>query len=478
MGGWSGAAIGLRTAIDALCAGLLLLAIVGAGGVLLLVAQINSTAGELHEYDQSVQAVQRARFTSLLAGRAYVLDALSPGKGYDEQQRLYEAELARWLEEAGAHVQGEEEARLFAQVLAQTDELTETLKQPAESPLDALERITLLQDVAMAASAELLQLNRDQAAAAIERANRARRIATVVASASGIGLLIVAFALAFASRRVLYRPIVQLEHAIASYGSGDHDARMPRAGPAELRVISDAFARMAEALEAQRQRQLTFLAAIAHDLRNPLSTLKTAGKLIERDLRGAPERAVQRFELIGRQIDRLGRMVDDLLDVSRAEAGGLVIEKRRGDLCAAVREAALLFEHASAKHVIETRLPDEPVEADFDPLRFDQVMVNLLSNAIKYSPAGGTIRVEVDRADGVACVTVRDPGRGIAHEDLERIFEPFHRGAAAAGEIPGAGLGLSAVRRLVHAHGGTIEVESVPGGGSIFRVRLPLVEAG
>lgn len=475
MGGTHRAAIGLRTAIDALSASLLLLAVFGAGGVLLLVGQINSTAEELHEYDRSVQAVQRVRVNLLLAGRAYVRDRMAPGRGYDERQRFHEEELARWLAEAGAHVQGPEETRLFEQVLAEIHELTEAFDRPVASPVQALERITALQDDALAATEELLELNRAQAAAAVERAHRSRRIAEVAAGAAGIGLVLYAVFLAWAARRLLYWPIVELERAIASYDAGNHGARMLRRGPAELRVIADAFAKMAEQLEAQRQH--TFLAAVAHDLRNPLTTLKTAEQLIERDMPAASDRMVQRFELISRQIDRLGRMVDDLLDVSRAEAGALVMEKRRGDLRDPVRDAVLLFEQASEKHRIELRLPDEPVPVDRDPLRFEQVLVNLLSNAIKYSPAGGTIRVEVRRRAGMACVAVHDPGIGIPPEERERIFEPFQRGAAAAGEIPGVGLGLSAARRIVLAHGGTIDVESEPGVGTTFRVCLPLAEA-
>jgi signal transduction histidine kinase len=133
-----------------------------------------------------------------------------------------------------------------------------------------------------------------------------------------------------------------------------------------------------------------------------------------------------------------------------------------------------MFEGSSPDHRLELDLPQEPIHAAFDPLRIGQVLTNLVSNAIKYSPAGGPVRVSLERADGSAVLAVTDRGLGISPEDRAELFQPFRRGASVQDAIPGVGLGLAASRKLVQAHGGTIEVESEPGSGSTFRVILPL----
>jgi signal transduction histidine kinase len=134
-----------------------------------------------------------------------------------------------------------------------------------------------------------------------------------------------------------------------------------------------------------------------------------------------------------------------------------------------------LHQEISERHAVEIALADLPLSVECDPARLEQVLTNLLTNAIKYSPGGGRIVVSADRVGGNAVVTVADTGLGIPPEDRERIFEPFRRGNAGAQNVPGVGLGLSVARRIVRAHQGDIEVESQPGMGSTFRIRLPLL---
>jgi signal transduction histidine kinase len=118
-------------------------------------------------------------------------------------------------------------------------------------------------------------------------------------------------------------------------------------------------------------------------------------------------------------------------------------------------------------------MPDEPIVVECDQLRIEQVITNLISNAIKYSPPGASVDVAVEPCEGHVAVRVTDRGRGIATEDLDRIFEPFRRVGLSRECVPGVGLGLFVVRRIIEAHRGRIELDSEPGAGSTFRIVLP-----
>jgi len=469
--------LSLRRISDWLTIGLIGFGIVSGLGLVLLVAQLGRTGEELRRYDQSVRATQRVRLQLLVANRLFFLDRVEPGAGHD----LRAARAMRSLEEAltalRENVQSAEEEAIVEALAEEVRGVDASFADRSLPPLEQYRRISAELDRTLGIASSLLDINRRQAAAAVEHAARWRSAALWGGVALGVAQILVAFLLAFAARRAILRPIRHLEEAIARYGAGDLEARAERAGPQEVRSIATQFDAMADRLAAQAQQRLTFVATVAHDLRNPIATVRTAVQLIERELETRPEQAGKRIGLVIRQLDRLGRMVDDLLDVSRTEAGELSLELARLDLRDAVRAAALLFASASDRHAIALDLPSTPVEVEYDPVRIDQVLVNLLSNAIKYAPQGGRIDVRLETRDGRACVSVRDPGVGIAPEDIERIFEPFHRGKADRTDIPGIGLGLAATRRLVVAHRGTIEVESEPGAGSTFRVCLPLARA-
>jgi len=254
---------------------------------------------------------------------------------------------------------------------------------------------------------------------------------------------------------------------------------LPVEGPEELRQIAAEFNALAD-LGAQRDRlQLEFLAGVAHDLRGPLNVLKLSAQTIVRAPALPPPELVRAsLARVSQQVDHLARMVDDLLDRTRIEAGNLELHLDVFDLRPLVAEVADLHRAASDRHHLEVCLPPGAVLVRGDSTRLVQVLTNLVSNAIKYSPDGGGVRLELEASGGQAVLSVCDEGVGVPPEDGERIFEPFHRTAKGpAMKIPGVGLGLSVARRLVQAHGGKIEVERRPDRGSIFRVRLPLAVA-
>jgi two-component system sensor histidine kinase MtrB len=238
--------------------------------------------------------------------------------------------------------------------------------------------------------------------------------------------------------------------------------------------VAATFDELADRLVRQKQERLAFVAAVAHDLRNPLSALKLAGDALQRGPQPPdPERVSRTLAMVGRQVKQLDRMVGDLLDATRVQSGRFELRLQDVDLRAVVQHVAELFRPVSELHRIVLVTPEQPIVVRGDPMRIEQVINNLVSNAIKYSPKGGQVTIAASMAAGAeAVVAVTDEGLGIARDELPHVFEPFHRGAASRELVQGVGLGLAVARRLVEAHGGRLEVESQPGKGSTFRVRL------
>jgi signal transduction histidine kinase len=278
-----------------------------------------------------------------------------------------------------------------------------------------------------------------------------------------------------ALRSFAIKPLRLFGDALHSFGAGETSVRAPESGPSEIKEAAERFNQMADALEQQRARQLAFLGGVAHDLRNPLAALKTATALWAPGHPAlAPEKTAATMGVVRRQLDRLDRMVGDLLDAARIEAGRFELRLEDHDLAELSKTSFELFRSASPNHTLELAAPEGQLVARCDAYRIEQVLNNLLSNAIKYSPKGGTVKLTLERRDTWAALTVSDQGIGIAPEDLRLLFQPFSRTGASRESIPGVGLGLYIVRMIVVAHGGRIEVDSKPGVGSAFTVLLPL----
>lgn len=287
-------------------------------------------------------------------------------------------------------------------------------------------------------------------------------------------LFVMIFTLYIFMRRLrtqLLEPLETFSVAIERLGAGESDARVGDQVPEELAKVATAFNSMADALEWQRQNELAYLAAVAHDLRNPLAALKTGVAIVQKKT-GKPDGMAGTFAAIDRQIDRLSRMVGDLLDMVRIEAGKLELRREPIDLRSAVRDQVEFYRPTTDKHELVARIPDEPALCNCDPMRVEQLLGNLIINAIKYSPQGGRVEVTLKLEADELVISVEDEGVGMPKDALEKIFAPFWR-RRMEGRIEGAGLGLSVVRRIVEAHGGKVEVESEPHLGSVFRVRLP-----
>jgi signal transduction histidine kinase len=211
---------------------------------------------------------------------------------------------------------------------------------------------------------------------------------------------------------------------------------------------------------------------VAHDLRTPLTRLRNVA---EQALAASdPDTMREGLAQVVDETERLGATLTALMDISGAESGTLALDRHPIALAAVTREAVDLYEDAAEAKGLT--LAVEPIDPGLDVMadrtRLRQVLANLLDNAVKYTPAGGRIDVRATRVGEVAELTVSDTGIGISAEDLPRVWDRLFRGDASRSER-GFGLGLALVKAIVESHGGTAEVTSTPGAGSVFRVTLP-----
>jgi two-component system phosphate regulon sensor histidine kinase PhoR len=228
--------------------------------------------------------------------------------------------------------------------------------------------------------------------------------------------------------------------------------------------------------EVERMKS-EFVSTAAHELRTPLATILGYADL----LLNCPELAQGKLDeflaLIQNRAEHLARIVNDLLDISRIEAGeGLKLVFQPCHLDLICREVLLGLEASPERHPVEVDFPAGGVTLQGDRFALSQVVENLLSNAIKYSPAGGAIRLAARVTDGSCELVVADRGIGMSTDQLEHLFEKFYRANTADTAVPGTGLGMTIVKQLVEAHHGQIVVESQPGLGTTVRIRLPLVQ--
>ncbi len=233
--------------------------------------------------------------------------------------------------------------------------------------------------------------------------------------------------------------------------------------------------------EALRTRD-EFLSIASHELKTPLTPLQLKLATLKRLAESHPEallsgeRLTRELETASRHVSRLANLIEDLLDVSRISVGTLSLTREPVDLCAITRE--VILRHAPQAVQKGCRVDVEapvPVEGMWDRRRLDQAVTNLITNALKYG-AGKPVHVRVVSENGVAVLTVRDEGIGIASEHHARIFDRFMR-AVPERNYGGLGLGLFITQQIVDAHRGNIEVQSEPGAGAAFTVRLPLALA-
>ena len=301
-----------------------------------------------------------------------------------------------------------------------------------------------------------------------------RAMSTALAVAVGAATLMALAVSLFVTRRIV-ASIQAMAHASVRIAAGQYRERVPVPSDDELGDLAAQFNKMAEGLEQVEERRRDLIADVAHELRTPLASI--AGYM-EGMLDSVIPAEPETFHRVQREAVRLQRLVDDLQELSRAEAGQVPIHRRqvvvRDLIETAVARLRPQFEDKGVGLAAE--LPQGLLRVLADPDRIGQVLTNLLGNALQYTPAGGTVTVRAGREGGRVAVAVADTGIGIAAEHLPHVFDRFYRvDRSRARASGGSGIGLTIVRHLVEAHGGSIRAESAgPGRGSTFTVILPL----
>jgi two-component system sensor histidine kinase BaeS len=313
-----------------------------------------------------------------------------------------------------------------------------------------------------------------------------RRFAEAVGGPLAFGVVLLLVAGTAVAALVIFRPaqarLRALEDAARRFGEGDLTARAPAIGGDEVAAVADAFNRMASDLAA-RQAQLVeadrarrqLLADVSHELMTPLTAIRGYAETLAlpQFLPGSNEgqRAVKVIQEEGERIERL---VGDLLDLARFEAGGISLAQENVD----VDE---LFERVAERHaktaqdkqveiIIE---PHDDIRMVGDPHRLEQALQNLAANALRHTPPGGAVRLNAARDDGRVKITVADNGVGIPAEHLPHVFDRFYKADQSRTHAGGSGLGLSIVKAIVERHGGTVSVRSRQGVETVFEIVVP-----
>jgi two-component system sensor histidine kinase KdpD len=231
----------------------------------------------------------------------------------------------------------------------------------------------------------------------------------------------------------------------------------------------------AEILRRTDELRTALMNAVSHDLRTPLaSIIASAGSLLQEDVQWSDDERREFLQAIEHEAERLNRLVGNLLDLSRIEAGNLRPEKGWYDIAGLVNEVAGRLRFLTSSHRLTLDVPEDLPPVEFDYVEIDQVLTNLIENAIKYTPPATEIAVSVRRAhDGAVQVEVADNGPGIPPEALPRLFDPFFRAPSTTVRPQGSGLGLAVVKGLVEAHGGKVWAENRTEGGARFVFTLP-----
>ena len=269
----------------------------------------------------------------------------------------------------------------------------------------------------------------------------------------------------------LYRKTRQLERM-----NDELEARVA-ARTAELEATAARLRDNESRLQEADRRKDEFLAILAHELRNPLAPIRTGVQLLRLKQLPEPQRDRAR-EIIGRQVDHMVRLIDDLIDVSRISRGMITLQREEVELGVVIGKAIETVRPVlnERRHSLKVQLPDSSVILRGDEARLAQAISNLLHNAAKYTDPGGRIELSVATIQGSIVIRVRDNGVGLAPEDITKLFELFTQvGTADKRQRTGLGIGLALVRRLVEMHGGSVEAASDGLGlGCEFVVRLPL----
>ncbi len=307
--------------------------------------------------------------------------------------------------------------------------------------------------------------------------------------------IVLALAAAFVLARKLSQPILALQDGAARIGSGELQTRIDVRTGDEIEALANEFNHMAAELqelytglerkvaektaelEAANRHKSEFLANMSHELRTPLNAIIGFSEVLKERMFGdLNPKQLEYVRDIYSSGQHLLSLINDILDLSKVEAGYMALDMQDFDVHSAIKNCCTLIRERVMRQRLHFECTVDPAIAKWtaDERKFKQVILNLLSNAVKFTPQGGSVELRARIEDGWLVVSVRDTGIGISHEDRAAIFKEFHQvRTIGSAKHEGTGLGLSLSRRLVELHHGTLTVQSEPGRGSTFTARFP-----
>jgi len=283
----------------------------------------------------------------------------------------------------------------------------------------------------------------------------------------GLAGAVVAVLMGILLARRATAPARELARAARALAAGDRSQRVSVVGADEFGQMGQAFNAMAEAIDEEDRLRRNFAASVAHEVRTPLSILRSEVEALQDRVVRPSARALASLH---EEVMRMGRLIADLESLAYADAAVFSLHRIPTDLAELVKAAVTEFAGPYAAEGLRLESNLTAIEADVDPVRIRQAISNLLSNSLRFTPGGGRVLVEVAPEDGEVVIRVTDNGSGIAEDELPRVFDRFFRG----GPRPtGSGIGLTVVQELVRAHGGRVEISSAAGRGTTVAIRLP-----
>ncbi len=310
-----------------------------------------------------------------------------------------------------------------------------------------------------------------------------KELITIIVEAVVVGIVISA-ALSFIVSKTLLQPIVGMTRAAEAMADGDFSKQIAVESDDEVGIMAETFNNMAyqlkttlEEIKKSEALRREFVANVSHELRTPLTSIRSYAETLtgHADIPKAQENDF--LHVILNESDRMTKIVQDLLELSRFDAGNSKFVIERFDLTAAINAVndAVALESLKHNHTVTLEFDEDLPMIMGDKGRIEQVLMNVLSNAVKYTPDGGRITIASEPYGDAVRVTIRDTGIGIPEEDLVRIFDRFYRVDKARSRASGGtGLGLSIAREIIVRHGGDIKIDSVAGKGTTVTIDLPI----
>ncbi|WP_068792611.1 HAMP domain-containing sensor histidine kinase [Brevibacillus laterosporus] len=298
---------------------------------------------------------------------------------------------------------------------------------------------------------------------------------TLLVWSIGAGLVLLSLVLNLILSKRIISPIVELTGAAKSMAKGDFSQRARQAADDEIGTLAETFNYMASELEKAEEIKNDFISSVSHELRTPLTSIKGWSEVVLTGDMEDKEETRLAMQIIVKETDRLTGLVEQLLDFSRLQAGGMEIHKTELEVNQLLMDVQQQFSARAFQKEIKlvTETPDEPLRVLGDENRLKQVVINLLHNSMKFSEEHTTITIRSYQEDQVVIIEVIDQGAGISEEELPRITDRFYKGKH---KQSGSGIGLSLCLEIVKLHQGTLHVTSKVGVGTTIQVCLPIYE--